>query len=223
MQPREKKAGRDGKGGSLAKQNHLVSSSTERYEPGFACDSPFDVSLPHQWFALRVKSNFERTAAFHLIQRGYKNFLPTYTVRTNWSDRVKTVEKPLFPGYVFCAFDPSRRLPVMTTPGVLHVVGIGKDLLPVDESELKAVWTTLQSGLLIHPWPYLRVGETVAIERGPLAGVEGFVVQLKGNFRLVVSITLLQRSISAEIERDWIRPVCQRVTCDEAAFAGAQM
>lgn len=204
----------------MSGENQLANVNPGTYESEISCQSLFDIGRPQHWFALRVKSNFERTAAFHLIQRGYKQFLPTYTVRTNWSDRVKNIEKPLFPGYVFCAFDPARRLPVLMTPGVLHVVGIGRDLVPVNESELKAVWTTLRSGLLIRPWPYLQVGETVAIERGPLAGVEGYVVQIKGNFRLVVSISLLQRSVSAEIERDWIRPVCQPSTY-RLAFASA--
>lgn len=130
-----------------------------------------------------------------------------YTARIRWSDRVKTVEKPLFPGYVFCGFDPHRRLPILTTPGVLHIVGFGKEPVPVDDVELEAVRATLRSGLLVRPWPFLQVGERVVVERGPLAGVEGRISQFKGAFRLVVSISLLRRSIAAEIERGWIRPV----------------
>jgi transcription antitermination factor NusG len=160
----------------------------------------------HPWFALRVKSNFERTAALHLRQRGYTEFLPMYESRTRWSDRVKSAERPLFPGYVFCSFDPQRRLPVLSSPGILHVVGIGKEPIPIDDHELEAVKLTLRSGLLVKPWPFLQVGERVVVERGPLAGVEGLVAQFKGAYRLVVSITLLQRSIAAEIDRDWIRP-----------------
>lgn len=166
-----------------------------------------DSSSSRRWFALRVKSNFERTTALHLRERGYEEFLPTYTARSRWSDRIKAVEKPLFPGYVFCNFNPSLRLPVLTTPGVLHIVGIGKEPVPVDRRELTAVWATLQSGLLLRSWPFLQVGERVVVERGPLMGVEGVVTHLKGTYRLVVSITLLQRSIAAEIEREWIRPL----------------
>ncbi len=164
-----------------------------------------------QWYALRVKSNFERTTAQHLRERGYQEFLPTYTIRSRWSDRVKSVEKPLFPGYVFCVFDAHARLPVLTTPGVLHIVGIGREPVPVDSLEMEAVWMTLRSGLLLRPWPFLQVGETVVVERGPLTGVEGIVTRFKGAYRLVVSISLLQRSIAAEIERDWIRPIHQGI------------
>jgi len=65
----------------------------------------------------------------------------------------------------------------------------------------------LQAGLLVTPWPFLQVGQRVVIERGPLEGVEGILEQVKGKFRLVVSICLLQRSISAEVNRDWVRPI----------------
>jgi transcription antitermination factor NusG len=165
-----------------------------------------------QWFALRVKSNFERTTALHLTQRGYEDFLPTYRARSRWSDRLKESEKLLFPGYVFCRFNPLNRLPIVTTPGVLHVVGLGREPVPIDEGEIESIRATIRSGVPVQPWPFLQVGERVVIDRGPLEGIEGLVVQLKGAFRLVVSIGLLQRSVAAEIEREWIHPVsCNRL------------
>jgi len=160
----------------------------------------------HPWFALRVRSNFERTAAIHLRQRGLTEFLPTYTSKKRWSDRIKPVERPLFPGYVFCSFDPHHRLPVVSTPGVVHIVGTGRAPIPIPDNEMEALKATLLSGLLVKPWPFLTVGERVIVERGPLAGIEGLVAQFKGECRLVISISLLQRSIAAEIERDWVRP-----------------
>jgi transcription antitermination factor NusG len=162
--------------------------------------------VPKQWFALRVKSNFERTTALHLRERGFQEFFPTYVQKNHWSDRVKTIEKPLFPGYVFCHFSAQVRLPILTIPGVLHIVGIGKAPQPVDELEMAALWKTLRSGLLLQPWPFLTVGQRVVVERGPLTGVEGMVIRFKGTYRLVLSISVLQRSIAAEIERGWIRP-----------------
>jgi len=183
--------------------------------------SPLQAAFP--WFAVRVRSNCERTVATLLEQKGYQRFLPTYSVRTRWSDRIKTIDRILFPGYVFCSLNPLYRLPVLSTPGVLHFVGIGKEPVPVPEVEMNALWTTLQSGVGIGPWPYLQSGDRVVVERGPLAGVEGIVTQLKGSYRLVVSIALLQRSIAAEIEREWVRPVRRTVipqACATAAIAG---
>jgi transcription antitermination factor NusG len=161
------------------------------------------------WFAVRVRSNYERTAATHLRQRGYEEFCPAFTSTRRWSDRTKTVETFLFPGYVFSRLDPQDRLPVLTVPGVVGLVGFGKTPSPIPEREIENIRTMVQSGALIQQWPFLKVGQMVLIERGPLAGVEGILLELKGKLRLVVSVGLLQRSVSAEVDRDWVRPVGQ--------------
>ena len=64
----------------------------------------------------------------------------------------------------------------------------------------------VSSGLLVMPWPYLEVGQPVLIERGPLAGLEGILERVKNGLRIVVSVTLLQRAVAAEIDRAWVRP-----------------
>src|SRR5438105_14577000 len=95
------------------------------------------------WYALHVRTRFEKVVARSLRGKGYEEFLPLYRRVNRWSDRIKEIELPLFPGYVFCRFNPQDRLPVLTIPGVNAVVGIGKNLLPVDESELSAVRAVL--------------------------------------------------------------------------------
>jgi transcription antitermination factor NusG len=160
-----------------------------------------------QWLALRVKSNCERSVAAGIRHRGYQDFSPFYTCRHRWSDRVKSVEVPLFPGYVFCRLDPTRRLPVLTIPGALHFVGIGKVPTPVDEGEIAAIQRAVRSGFAIQPCAYLRVGQSVRLDEGPLAGLEGILVDTHKPFRVVVSVSLLQRSVAVEIERDWVTPL----------------
>src|SRR5216684_1011727 len=76
----------------------------------------------HPWFALQVRARHEMGVAQHLCSRGYDWFLPLYKCRKRWSDRMKEVETPLFPGYLFCRFDPQERLPILTSPGVIQVV-----------------------------------------------------------------------------------------------------
>lgn len=161
----------------------------------------------YPWFALRVRSNRERIVTVHLRDRGYEEFSPSYVAQRQWSDRQKTIERFLFPGYVFCRLDPQYRLPVLSVPGVVDLVGFGKVPSSIPDHEIERVRTMVQSGLLVTPWPFLEVGNTVLIERGPLAGLEGILQEVKGKFRLVVSIRLLQRSVSAEIDRIWIRPL----------------
>lgn len=167
-----------------------------------------------KWFALRVKSHCERITAAGLRSRGYEEFLPTYPSRRRWSDRWVDQELPLFPGYVFCRFDPVDRLPILKIPSLVHIVGIGKTPLPVEDQEIAAIQAIVRSGLAAEPWPYLRVGDTVRVEYGSLCGLEGILVEVKKRHRLVVSVTLLQRSVAVEIDHDWVSPV------HPAAWAG---
>lgn len=160
-----------------------------------------------QWFALLVKSQYEKSVASALDGKGYEQLLPLYSVSHRWSDRIKQLSRPLFPGYVFCRFDLNKRLGILVTPGVLQVVGAGKVPLPVDDREISAVRSIVESGLQAEPWPFLRVGQRVRIERGSLEGVEGILLAIKKTYRLIVSVTLLQRSVAVELDQDWASPL----------------
>lgn len=162
---------------------------------------------PDPWYAVRVRSNFESLTVMHLRERGYEELAPSYQTERRWSDRKKRVEQFLFPGYVFCRLAVENRLPVLTAPGVVGLVGFGRIPAPIPDHEIEYIRSMVQSGLLVTPWPFLQVGQPVVIEHGPLAGVEGILEQVKGKFRLVVSICLLQRSVSTEIDRDCVRPI----------------
>ena len=159
------------------------------------------------WYALQVRPRFEKVIASTLLNKGYEGFLPLYRHRSRWSDRMKEVELPLFSGYLFCRFDINKRLPILVTPGVMHVVGIGKTPQPVEEDEIAALQSLVFSGLQAEPRSYLNIGERVRIEIGPLSGVEGVLVALKGSTRLVLSVSLLQRSVSVEIDESWVVPL----------------
>jgi transcriptional antiterminator NusG len=159
------------------------------------------------WFALRLRSNYERITATHLRERGYQEFAPSYKVEKRWSDRTRQINQFLFPGYLFCRFDPNDRLPILSAPGVVDVVGFGKMPQHIPEAEIERVRRMVEAGLLVTPYPYVEVGQAVLIESGPLGGVEGILVEVKGNARLVVSVNLLRRSVSAEVDRASIRPI----------------
>ena len=160
--------------------------------------------FPFDWFALRVKSRSEKLVATMVYHKGFEQFLPLYQCRRRWSDRFKAAELPLFPGYVFCRLNPKDRLPLLTIPGVLHFVGIGKIPLPIDEAEIGSIQAAIGSGMRAEPWPFLNAGERVRIEEGPLAGLEGILVRERGQHRVIVSVTLLRRSVAVEVDRDWV-------------------
>jgi transcription antitermination factor NusG len=167
------------------------------------------LSQPHSlsWYAIQIQSRLGSVASDTLRGKGYEEFLPLYRSQRRWSDRIKELELPLFPGYLFCRFDVHDRLPILTTPGVISIVGAGKTAIPVENEEIEAVRAILRSGLAAQPWPFLGVGSKVYIEGGPLAGVEGIITNADKVCRLIISVSLLQRSVAVEIDREWARPI----------------
>jgi transcription antitermination factor NusG len=161
--------------------------------------------ISQSWFALRVKSRSEQLVSTMIRNKGLEEFLPCYSLRRRWSDRMKTVELPLFPGYVFCRLDPRNRLPVLTIPGALHFVGIGQIPVPIDEHEIAAIQAAVRSGLAAEPWPYVEVGQKVQLKDGPLAGLDGICIGHSKQQRVVVSVTLLRRSVAVTVEREWLQ------------------
>src|SRR5260370_32158013 len=114
---------------------------------------------------------------------------------------------PLFSRYVFCRFSLDERLPILTVPGVQVVVGFGQTATAVDPAELNALRLAVDSGLPCEPWPFLQVGNRVRVENGPLAGLEGFVLDVRKPYKLVISLNFLSRSVAVEIGRDSVKPI----------------
>jgi transcription antitermination factor NusG len=167
--------------------------------------SAADELLP--WYAVHVRSNFERIVSRNLEDKGFELFLPTYRAERRWSDRMKQVDVPLFPGYVFCRLNPQARVPVLTIPGVVQIVGQGKVPVVISETEINAIKTILKSDLPYLPWSSLTTGQRVIVERGPMVGVEGVLIESRKSHRLVVSVIMLQRSVAVEVDASWVRPV----------------
>jgi transcription antitermination factor NusG len=157
-----------------------------------------------RWFALMVRTRWEQSTEALLRGKGYETFLPTYqpaTPRKSRGDR----STPFFPGYVFCRFQLERRLPVLITPGVISVIGRGKVPVPLEDSEMMSVRAAVQSDLPVQPWPYLEVGDRVRVEA--MGGLEGLLISFRGTRRLIVSVSLLRRSVALEIDRAKVTPI----------------
>ena len=157
-----------------------------------------------QWFALAVKPRFDKTVAQALERKGYDTLLPLYKKQHKYGRRSKDSELPIFPGYVCCRFDVQTRLPILTTPGVIQVLGAGNTPIPLSDVEVNSLQTAMKARLPVEPFPFVDTGQRVRINRGALAGVEGIVISCKQHLRLVLSITLLQRSVLLEIDRDLV-------------------
>ncbi|HVN04232.1 MAG TPA: UpxY family transcription antiterminator [Bryobacteraceae bacterium] len=156
------------------------------------------------WFALTAKPRHEKSATRILSIRGLQPFLPVYRAQHQWSDRVKSIELPLFPGYIFCRFDYAHRWTVLSTPGVNSIIGFDQAPAPVPDAEIDRIQAIVASGLPARPWQYIQAGDAIRIHRGSLAGLEGVLVREKDTMRVVVSVGLLRRSVAVEIDRNMI-------------------
>jgi transcription antitermination factor NusG len=174
---------------------------------GLISNSEVGSTLNLAWYALQVRSRKESYVASHILGQGFECLLPTYKSVRQWSDRKKELEQPLFPGYLFCRFDFQYRRPLITIPGVLQILGNGRIGIPVSDDEINALRLAVTSGIAKQPWPYLEVGQRVRVNYGTLSGLEGILVNVKGNHRVVLSVTLLQRSVAMEVETSWLSVV----------------
>ncbi|HEV3042191.1 MAG TPA: UpxY family transcription antiterminator [Candidatus Angelobacter sp.] len=152
-----------------------------------------------RWLALQVRPRYEFIAASILRSKGYEEFLPVYTVKRKWSDRTKKIVAPLFSGYVFCRMDSSINFPMVTTPGVIRIVGTRRGIGFIEDEEIETIRMAERSGREVEPWTYFQVGDRVQINEGPLTGLQGILVACRNKRRLVVSVSLIQSSMAIEV------------------------
>jgi transcription antitermination factor NusG len=167
------------------------------------------------WYALRIKGRFEKIVETQLQGKGYETLLPTYVSTRIWSDRVKSLSLPLFPNYIFGHFDIDARQPILLTPGVKSVVGAGRIPVPVDRTEVTSLRQLVNSGLNAYPSPYLAKGQRVYVTSGPLKGLIGIVVCTNGRYRLTISVSLLMRSVSVELDLLAVTPLASPTVPDK--------
>jgi len=152
------------------------------------------------WYAVYTRSRFEQVVKKQLDFRGINSFLPLYSKISQWKDRKKEIHCPLFPGYLFVQIAATERLEVQKSVGVVNIVGNGEGPLEVSEQQITAIRTFIETGLKYDPHPYLKVGKKVRVTDGPLAGLEGILVRKKNRSLFVISVEMIQRSVSVELE-----------------------
>jgi transcription antitermination factor NusG len=158
-------------------------------------------SLQHPyWYAIQTRSRHEKVVRDQLDAKNITHLLPLWRKRNAWRDRVKTVEVPLFSGYLFGYFALQDRLAVLNTFGVARIVGLSGMPVPVPEEQIQAVQKMVEQHLPYDPHPYLSEGMRVRVKRGVLAGAEGVLVAKKQHHRLVISIDIIQQSVAVDID-----------------------
>jgi transcriptional antiterminator NusG len=153
------------------------------------------------WLALQVAPQHENKVATILDYKGFEQFFPTYKSRRLWSDRIKVIIRPLFPGYIFCRSRRSKIAAILATPGVNRIVSFGGKPCVVPDEDIGKLHTIVKAGVDPRPFPYLNTGERVRIIRdGVLFGMVGILTKIKNRSRLVVSVDMITKSISIEVD-----------------------
>lgn len=160
-----------------------------------------------RWYALRTKSRHEKLVRDQLDKQGIEPLLPTVKRLSQWKDRKKEVEVPLFSGYCFVRFSQQEKAPVQKTTGVVEIVGSGSRPEPIPEQEIDALRRLMTSVLPYDPHPYLHEGMKVEVVRGPLQGVLGILMRKEKRHRLVIGVHLIQQAAAVEIDVNDVVPV----------------
>ncbi len=155
-----------------------------------------------RWYAVFTVPQNEKSAVKHLELRDIESYLPTYETVRVWKNRqrVKTV-LPLFPTYLFVHIEVGERTRVLQTPGVLHIVGNGRNLLPLEDSEVEFLRSGFH-GKKPEPYSELVVGERVRIKTGVMQGIEGTLVRKQSSLRFVLTLSMINQHAAVEVDAD---------------------
>jgi transcription antitermination factor NusG len=166
-----------------------------------------DVTCARRWYAVFTIPQHEKSVAKHLNVREIESFLPTYEAVKTWKNRQRVkVVLPLFPTYLFVRIHPQQRTKVLQSPGVLQIVGNGRESTPLPESEIDF----LRSGFCrqrIEPFRELVVGARVRIKSGVMQGVEGTLVRKSDTMRFVLTLKLINQHAAVQVDAEDLEPI----------------
>ena len=188
-------------------QESVITSGSMPSTVGARAPMPRAASGEARWYAAYTRANHEKRAHEQFLHRSIESFLPTYPSVRHWKDRCVRLQMPLFPGYVFVRIPLDERLRVLELPSVARLVGFGGAPAALDEKDLACLRRALARGAFAQPHPYLTVGRRVRVIAGVLQGAEGILVKRKGNFRVVLSVDLIKRSVIADVSEADLEPV----------------
>ena len=159
------------------------------------------------WYAVYTKHQHEKSTQHILASKGFEVLLPLHRVLHRWKDRTQIVFLPVFPCYLFLRTSLSRRLDIMTTSGVFGLVESGGHAVEVTESDINLIRKITLNPTKVEPHPFLKCGERVTVYKGPLSGVDGVLVRIKNQYRVVLSVELLRKSVALEVDVSIIQPL----------------
>ena len=158
-----------------------------------------------KWIVVRSKPRSEKIVYDQLLEKGIEAYLPLLKERRKWSDRKKWVEFPLFSSYLFANIELKNSIFVLQTHGVSSLVKFGEEIAIVQDKIIKTIKLAIDGGYQLTPTEYFIAGNEVEVIEGPMKGVKGIIVQLKGKDRLIIKIDAIQQALSINIDSRFIR------------------
>jgi transcription termination/antitermination protein NusG len=163
------------------------------------------------WFAVWTHSHCEQLVHDQLAGKGYRMFLPTIRTWSRRAGKQHLIPMPMFQSYLFInhAIDKRSYIEILNTRGLVRILGTRWDeLLPVDDAEIEALRRLQGADVRVWPHTFLREGQRVRIQEGPLTGLEGILVRSRPNRGvLVLSVDLLRQSVALEVDCTAVVPV----------------
>ncbi|MCM8832125.1 MAG: UpxY family transcription antiterminator [Candidatus Omnitrophica bacterium] len=157
------------------------------------------------WYALYTKPRHEKFVETEFLKKGIEAFTPKVAFKRHWSDRIKIIEEPLFKGYCFAKFPLKNKLQILMQKGVVDIVHFFDQYIPVQDSVINSLKILVANQIKLEPYPYLKIGQRVVVRRGPLKGLEGFIVEKRNkNTRLVISIDAIGSSVQCVVDIDYV-------------------
>ena len=152
-----------------------------------------------RWRVLYVIANHEKRVAQHLTARSLEHYLPLYTERSRWTDRAVSLERPLFAGYIFARFAPEARVSLLSTPGVLRLLG-ETERDTVSEKEIARIREGLASGCTLRPSRGAPLGNSVRVLKGVFEGAEGVVADFRQQCKVVMALSATGQSFTLDVD-----------------------
>lgn len=170
-----------------------------------------------QWFALCTRARHEKAVRERLCNKGYEVFLPTFICTSQWSDRTRKIEAPLFPGYCFARFENCELFDVLQVPGVCYVVGGGGQPESVPGEEIEALRKLMTSAVSYSPHQCIAEGMLVQIARGPLVGIQGRLLRQDGGHYVIISVDLIKLGARVRVQANDVIPAMEPLSRKEGA------
>ena len=160
------------------------------------------------WYVLYTKARHEKFVEAQLLQKGIEAFTPKITLRRKWSDRTKLIKEPLFKSYCFAKFSLHDKIKALSQKGVVTVVHFKDQYIPVPDSVINSLKILTENKVKLDPCPYAKVGDRIAIKKGPLKGVEGCILEKRNrNTSLVISVEAIASSVQCVVDVDFVELV----------------